>query len=55
MIPVTSPEKTGRFDLPELFGRRSSRTELERRGGHLSLFGGAGLYVEAARNGKTST
>lgn len=31
--------------MPELFGRRLSRTELERRGGHLSQFGGVRLLV----------
>jgi Domain of unknown function (DUF4432) len=31
--------------LPELFGRRWSRTELERRAGHLSQFGGVRLLT----------
>ena len=31
--------------MPELFGRGSIRTELERRGGHLSQFGGVQLPV----------
>jgi hypothetical protein len=31
--------------VPELFGRRWSRTDLERRGGHLSQFGGVRLVT----------
>jgi hypothetical protein len=45
MIPVTSPENTREVDLPELFGRRLSRTGLERCGGYLSQFGGVRLLV----------